>query len=155
GPAIEAHCLAPAMVLRLAAAMGGQVGRLLLVGCEPTPPGEADEMTLGMGDPVRAAVDEAVPLVEALVAKLLSGEAIGAREGGFRFGEEGGPCRSGLTEPRGVNPARSAASGGGTPPPPGGGTPRGRFWDCPWRGWPRSGWAPWRGTTWARTCGVT
>jgi hydrogenase maturation protease len=79
GPAIEAHSLDPAKVLRLAAAMGGQVGRLLLVGCEPTPPGEADEMTLGMSDPVRAAVDEAVPLVEALVAKLLSGEAIGAR----------------------------------------------------------------------------
>ena len=79
GPAIEAHSMDPPKVLRLAAAMGGQVGRLLLVGCEPTPPGEADEMTLGMSDPVRAAVDEAVPLVEALVAKLLSGEAIGAR----------------------------------------------------------------------------
>ena len=35
GPSIEAHGLDPVKVLRLAAAMGGRVDRLLLVGCEP------------------------------------------------------------------------------------------------------------------------
>jgi len=43
-------------VLRLAAAMGGRVGRLLVVGCEPAPPEEADEMRMGMSEPVAAAV---------------------------------------------------------------------------------------------------
>jgi hypothetical protein len=32
-----------------------------------------------MSDPVRAAVDEAITLIEALVAKLLRGEAVVAR----------------------------------------------------------------------------
>src|SRR5437868_1453516 len=75
-PPVEAHGLDPATVLRLAAAMGGRVGRLLLVGCEPAPFDEADEMRMGLSDPVRAAVDEAVPLVESLVGKLLRGEDV-------------------------------------------------------------------------------
>jgi hydrogenase maturation protease len=72
--AVEAHDLDPLKVMRLAAAMGGRVGRLLLVGCEPTPPADADEMAMGLSEPVRAAVEEAVPLVESLVARLLRGE---------------------------------------------------------------------------------
>ncbi len=75
-PAVEAHSLDPAKVLRLAAAMGGQVGRLLVVGCEPAPPDEADEMRMGLSEPVRAAADEAVALVESLVGRLLRGEAV-------------------------------------------------------------------------------
>src|SRR5262249_56961070 len=39
-PPVEGHGMDPVKVLHLAAAMGGQVGRLLLVGCEPAPPGE-------------------------------------------------------------------------------------------------------------------
>ena len=79
GPAIEAHCLDPAKVMRLAAALGSPAGRVLLVGCEPVPPGEAEEMAMGLSEPVRAAVEEAVPLVEALVGRLLRGEAVEAR----------------------------------------------------------------------------
>jgi hydrogenase maturation protease len=74
---MEVHGLDPVTVLRLAAAMGATVDRLLLVGCEPTPADEANEMT--MSDAVRAAVDDAVPLVESLVERLLNGEAVGAR----------------------------------------------------------------------------
>src|SRR5689334_17610117 len=40
--AVEAHDLDPVKVLRLAEAMGGRVGRLLRVGCEPAPPAEPD-----------------------------------------------------------------------------------------------------------------
>jgi hydrogenase maturation protease len=72
-PQLEPHGMDPVKVLRLAAAMGGQVGRLLLVGCEPGPLDEQD-VAVGLSDPVRAAVDEAVPLVEALVGRLLRGE---------------------------------------------------------------------------------
>jgi hydrogenase maturation protease len=70
----EAHALDPAKVLRLAASMGGRVDHLLLVGCEPGPPLEPEDMCLGLSAPVAAAVDEAAPLIESLVEKLLRGE---------------------------------------------------------------------------------
>src|SRR5262249_31904168 len=43
-PAVEGHNLDPVRVLRLAAAMGSPVRRLFVVGCEPGPPGEVEEM---------------------------------------------------------------------------------------------------------------
>jgi hydrogenase maturation protease len=76
GLLVETHGMDPVKVLRLAAALGGQVERLLVVGCEPAPLAEAGEMALGMSEPVRAAVEEAVPLVEGLVARLLRGESV-------------------------------------------------------------------------------
>jgi len=74
GPAeltVEGHNLDPVRVLRLAAAMG-RVRRLRVVGCEPGPPGDVEEMAAGLSTPVRAAVGEAVALVESLVAQLLA-----------------------------------------------------------------------------------
>jgi hydrogenase maturation protease len=79
GPPIETHNLDPVKVLHLAAALGGQVERLLVVGCEPATAAEMEDMQAGLSDSVRAAVDEAVPLIESLVAKLLQGESIEAR----------------------------------------------------------------------------
>ncbi len=73
GLVAEPHSLHPANVLRLVAALGGQVRRLLVVGCEPAAPGDVEEMSAGLSAPVRVAVDEAVPLVESLVSKLLQG----------------------------------------------------------------------------------
>ncbi len=78
-PQVEAHSLDPEKVLRLAAVMGGRVERLLLVGCEPAPCADPEEMQMEMSEPVRAAVEEAVPLIESLVARLLRGEVIAAR----------------------------------------------------------------------------
>jgi hydrogenase maturation protease len=75
-PLIEAHGLVPAKVLRLAAALGGPVPRVLLVGCEPAATGGDEEMAAGLSGPVQAAVDEAVVLVESLVAGLLAGEPL-------------------------------------------------------------------------------
>jgi hydrogenase maturation protease len=72
--AVEAHDMDPVKVLRLAAAMGGRVERLLLVGCEPSPLAEADEMAMGLSAPMRDAVETAVPLIESLVGRLLHGE---------------------------------------------------------------------------------
>jgi hydrogenase maturation protease len=69
-PPIEPHNLDPARVLRLVAALGGRVQRLVVVGCEPEMPGD-EEMPAEMSAPVRAAVDEAVLLVEALAARML------------------------------------------------------------------------------------
>jgi hydrogenase maturation protease len=75
---IEAHGIDPVKALRLAATLGEPAGRLLLVGCEPSPPEAADDPLAGMSDPVRAAVDEAVILIESLVKRLLDGEEIEA-----------------------------------------------------------------------------
>ncbi len=68
---VEGHALDPVKVLRLAVALGGRVGRLLVVGCEPGTAATAADLSMGLSDPVRAAVDEAVPLIEGLVGKLL------------------------------------------------------------------------------------
>jgi hydrogenase maturation protease len=72
GLAVEGHNLDPVRALRLAGAMGGHVRRLLVVGCEPGPPGDVEEMAAGLSAPVRAAVGEAVALVDSLVAELLA-----------------------------------------------------------------------------------
>jgi hydrogenase maturation protease len=69
---VEGHNLDPMKVLRLAASMGGEVGHVMLVGCEPELPADAEDMRTELSDPVRAAVGEAVQLIESLVAKLLS-----------------------------------------------------------------------------------
>jgi hydrogenase maturation protease len=81
---LEAHGLDPAKVLRLAASMGGRTDHVLLVGCEPGPLPDPEEMHMGLSAPVAAAVDEAVSLVESLVAKLLrsGGEPLAAGAGG-------------------------------------------------------------------------
>jgi hydrogenase maturation protease len=68
---IDPHNMDPARVLQLVQAMGGQVRRILLVGCEPSPLAEADEMQMGLSNAARAAVDEAVPMVHALVETIL------------------------------------------------------------------------------------
>jgi hydrogenase maturation protease len=77
-PLVEPHGMDPVKVLRLARALGGIVGRLLLVGCEPAAVEQTEDTGLEMSAPVRAAVDEAVGLVEALVGRLLRDEAVGA-----------------------------------------------------------------------------
>ncbi|MDB5355420.1 MAG: hybD [Phycisphaerales bacterium] len=75
-PAIEAHSMDPAKVLRTVAALGGRPGRVLVVGCEPSPRADVQEMQFEMSEPVSAAVDEAVSLVESLVRRLLNGESV-------------------------------------------------------------------------------
>ena len=74
GPVVELHNLDPVKVLRLARALGGTVERVLLVGCEPEPPAPEDDLRMGMSEPVQAAVEEAVRLVESLVDRLRRAE---------------------------------------------------------------------------------
>jgi hydrogenase maturation protease len=75
-PLLEGHSMEPIKVLRTVAAMGGRSGRVLLVGCEPGPPLAEDEMDMSMSEPVQAAAEEAVGLVESLVARILKGEQL-------------------------------------------------------------------------------
>ena len=75
---VEGHNLDPSRVLQLARTLGAKVGRLLLVGVEPTPSGESDDFGTGLSAAVGAAVEDAIPLVGWLVDRLLRGEAIEA-----------------------------------------------------------------------------
>jgi hydrogenase maturation protease len=74
---VEAHGMNPMNVLRLVGSMGGTLGRVLLVGCEPETLG-GDEGKMGLSEPVQAAVDEAVEAIEALVANIREANRAGA-----------------------------------------------------------------------------
>ena len=64
----DAHDLDPVAVLGLLSDLGGSVGRMLVVGCQP-----ADlQEQMGLSAPVAAAVDEAIRVVEELVQEQLS-----------------------------------------------------------------------------------
>jgi hydrogenase maturation protease len=71
GP-IDVHGLDPVQVLRLVRSLGGQIERLLVVGCEPATLEHEEDMSMELSEPVRAAADEAVNLVESLIEKLLA-----------------------------------------------------------------------------------
>ena len=69
---IETHGMDVASILRLAAALGRKPRRVLLVGCEPAAiDAEAEEVT-GLSAPVAAALEDAVEMTLALVARVRS-----------------------------------------------------------------------------------
>jgi hydrogenase maturation protease len=70
---VEAHAMNPVSVLRMAAGMGAQLKRILLVGCVPATLGP-EEGRMGLSEPVTAAVGEAVKLVASLITRVLAGE---------------------------------------------------------------------------------
>jgi hydrogenase maturation protease len=70
GDQIDAHTMNPVQVLRTVKALGGRLGRVLLVGCEPADlGGEAGKM--GLTPEVSAAVKQAADIVESLIEKEL------------------------------------------------------------------------------------
>ena len=68
-PVIDAHSLTPDAIFGLLSSLGGRPGRSLVVACEPA------EVDAGMGltDPVRAAVPDAVRAVEEILAEAIPG----------------------------------------------------------------------------------
>lgn len=70
---VEPHAMNPMRVLAMAAGMGAQVHRVLLVGCVPATLGP-EEGQMGLSDEVSAAVDEATKLVASLVTRILAGQ---------------------------------------------------------------------------------
>jgi hydrogenase maturation protease len=68
----------PMRVLRMAQAMGGATGRILLVGCEPETLGSDEEGQMGLSATVAAAVEPAADMVEALVFRVLEKSNAGA-----------------------------------------------------------------------------
>jgi hydrogenase maturation protease len=74
---LDTHGMDPAKVIKLARTLGARPTRTLVVGCEPqlVVSGEDyDEMLMELSEPVRAAVEEAVEMVESLVEKKISEE---------------------------------------------------------------------------------
>lgn len=72
---VDAHSMNPMNVIRMAKSMGGERKRILLVGCEPATLGP-EEGHMGLSEPVAAAVEEAVSVVQSLVHKIRNGESL-------------------------------------------------------------------------------
>jgi len=73
--AMEAHSMDPLKVLTFARTLGAQPIHTFLVGCEPAPLNESEEhaaMQMGLSEPVRASIDEAVKMIDSLVDTLLA-----------------------------------------------------------------------------------
>ena len=71
GTAFEPHAMDPKTVLGTARGMGSTIDRVYLVGCDPGPL-NAEDMRMEMSEPVRAAVAEAIALVESIVTRILA-----------------------------------------------------------------------------------
>ncbi|HEX5692789.1 MAG TPA: hydrogenase maturation protease, partial [Roseiflexaceae bacterium] len=71
GASIETHSMNPVRVLQLVQTLGGQPGRVLVLGCEPQS-FDSDDGHIGLTPPVAAAADEAVHMLEELIASLLA-----------------------------------------------------------------------------------
>ncbi len=70
---LDTHGMDPVKVIKLSRALGARPTRILVVGCEPQVVlgGEDyDDMLMELSEPVHAAVEEAVKLVESLVEEL-------------------------------------------------------------------------------------
>lgn len=66
---VDAHAAAPDKALALAAALGETSAMIRIVGCEPERLVEDGELVMGLSDPVANVVDEAVAIVEKLIAE--------------------------------------------------------------------------------------
>lgn len=76
---MDTHGMDPLRVLRLARTMGGVPARVLVVGCEPElviSGDDPEEMRMELSECVRAAVGEAVMLVESLLVELAAPEVV-------------------------------------------------------------------------------
>lgn len=63
GSLVDAHGMEPVSILALLASLGGQVSRVLVVGCEP----ESVEEGIGLSEVVAGAVPRAVELVRQII----------------------------------------------------------------------------------------
>lgn len=67
----NAHSMNPVRVLQLIRSLGGQPGRLYLVGCEPAVL-EPEDGAMGLSQPVQAAIPKALEMVDSLLRDLLA-----------------------------------------------------------------------------------
>jgi hydrogenase maturation protease len=70
---LDTHGMDPVKVIKLSRALGAKRTRTLVVGCEPqviVSGEDYDDMLMELSEPVRAAVEDAVELVESLVEEI-------------------------------------------------------------------------------------
>jgi hydrogenase maturation protease len=71
-PRIDSHAMNPMAVLRVVHSLGGSPARILIVACEPADTGTDErgegEGKLGLSEPVEAAIDEAIAVIERTIA---------------------------------------------------------------------------------------
>jgi hydrogenase maturation protease len=65
-PALDAHSMSPAVVLRTLVGLGGSVGRVIVIGCQPAVLTEG----IGLSEPVTAAIEAALDAVDDVVLEL-------------------------------------------------------------------------------------
>jgi hydrogenase maturation protease len=81
---LDTHGMDPVKVIKLSRALGAPQTRTLVVGCEPEVilSGEHyDDMLMELSEPVHAAVEEAVKLVESLVTEISTDDGLGRSTG--------------------------------------------------------------------------
>ncbi len=88
---IDAHGMQPAALFAMVKALGGRLGRVLIVGCEPA---EIEE-GIGLSAPVEAAVDEAVRVVLSLIKEEAEARTSGAVESENALGQRAWTRREG------------------------------------------------------------
>lgn len=71
-PKFDPHGMDPVRVLRMVKDMGGNLNRVLVLGCEPESFGPEDEGRMGLSKVVEQAVDPAAKRIEMLVAETLT-----------------------------------------------------------------------------------
>lgn len=66
----DAHAMNPVAALQLVSKLGGEVGRVLVVGCEPSIVDAEEDGNIGLSPPVRAAVDQAIAMIDELISEV-------------------------------------------------------------------------------------
>jgi len=69
GEVVNAHSMNPVRVLHMVQSMGGQPGRLYLVGCEPAVL-ETENGYIGLSEIVQIAVPPAIQMIRSLIVKI-------------------------------------------------------------------------------------
>jgi hydrogenase maturation protease len=81
---IDSHAMDPVRVLRLARELGGTPAKTLVLACEPAhlaDPDAGDDVLVELSEPVRAAVERALPALRGLVEELLTERPKGGEDG--------------------------------------------------------------------------
>lgn len=68
--AIDTHNMNPLKVLSMVKTLGGEFKKIYLVGCEPLFTGEEDIGFMGLSEPVAAAIEKAVEVIESLISRI-------------------------------------------------------------------------------------
>lgn len=71
----DAHSMNPVAVLQLVNHLGGKVARMMVVGCEPATVDADMDGQCGLSAPVRAAVAEAIRMIEELISRVVKATA--------------------------------------------------------------------------------